>query len=144
MESPSTPCTLSHTNFASQKQSRNRIFACDTLSHNFPFYMIPSRIIFLSITIPCRIIFSAKGHPVERHIPSGQILEYPPPWGGKDQLDHLTAIRWSRKIFRNIQTDIKNHINTAEKRKFWHQRGNEERTNQHIAATDREKIFPLH
>ena len=27
--------------------------------------------------MPCRIIFTAKGHPVERHIPSGQGWEYP-------------------------------------------------------------------
>ena len=37
----------------------------------FPFYMIP-----------CRIIFTAKGHPVERHIPSGQVWEYLPPSPG--------------------------------------------------------------
>ena len=67
----------SHKSYVSQKQSRNRIFACDTLSHNFPFYLIPCRIIFLPITIPCHIILSAKGHSVERHIPSSHVQEYP-------------------------------------------------------------------
>ena len=61
--------TLSHKNVTSQKQGRNRVFASDTLSHNFPFCMIP-----------CRIIFTAKGHPVERHIPSSQVWEYHSPF----------------------------------------------------------------
>ena len=50
--------------------SHNFLINCNTLSHNF-----------YQKRTPCRIIFTAKGHPVERHIPSGQVWEYPPPPG---------------------------------------------------------------
>ena len=40
----------------------------DTLLHNF-----------YQKGAPCYIIFTAKGHPVKRHIPSSQVWEYPPP-----------------------------------------------------------------
>ena len=43
--------------------------------------MIPCHIILLSIVIPCRTNFIRKGHPVERHIPSSQVWECPPPPG---------------------------------------------------------------
>ena len=55
----------------------------DTLSHNF---LINSNILshnFYQKRTPCRIIFTVKGHPVERHIPSSQVWEYPPPPGDK-------------------------------------------------------------
>ena len=72
------------------------LLACDFLSNNFPFYKIPCRIIFLPITIPCHIIFTAKRYPVERHIASGQVWEYPPPrrWTPLDDSNS----RWKLKV----------------------------------------------
>ena len=72
--------TLSHKNFAKihcfmitlkgvlphDTLSHNFLINCNTLSHNL-----------YQKRTPCRIIFTAKGHPVERHIPSSQVWEYP-------------------------------------------------------------------
>ena len=63
--------------------------------------MIPCSIIVLPITIPCRIIFTAKGHPVKRHIPSGQVWEYPPekrPRGLDSKLEARQVVWFSCKL----------------------------------------------
>ena len=51
----------------------------DTLSHNFFINYNSLSHNFYQKRTPCRIIFTVKGHPVGRHIPSSQVWEYPPP-----------------------------------------------------------------
>ena len=60
--------------------SDNFLINCNTLSHNF-----------YQKRTPCRIIFTVKGHPVERHIPSSQVWEYPPGGVGPEPLEHILA-----------------------------------------------------
>ena len=74
--------TLSHKNFAKIhcfKRTLKGILPHDTLSHNFPFNCNTLSHDFYQKRIPCRLTFTVKGHPVERHIPSSQVWEYPPP-----------------------------------------------------------------
>ena len=83
--------TLSHKSFAKMhcfKRTLKGILPHDTLSHNFlincntPSHNFLINCIILSHNFyqkrtPCRIIFTVKGLPVERHIPSSQVWEYP-------------------------------------------------------------------
>ena len=91
--SSSTPCnlvalkitqkyTLSHKNFAKIhcfKRILKGILPHDTLSHNFLINCNTLSSNSYQNRTPCRIIFTVKGHPVERHIPSSKVWEYPPP-----------------------------------------------------------------
>ena len=77
--------TLSHKNLAKIhcfKRTLKGIFPHDTLSHNFLINCNTLSHNFYQKRTPCRIIFTIKGHSVERHIPSSQVCqvwEYPPP-----------------------------------------------------------------
>ena len=74
--------TLSHKNIAKIqcfKRTLKGILPHDTLSHNFLINCNSLSHNFHQKRTPCRITFTAKGHPVERHIPSIQVWEYPPP-----------------------------------------------------------------
>ena len=81
VENLSTPCIISHKKWAKGIPSRIQISRLRNRVEIEFLLAIPCRIIFLPIIIPCRIILTAKGHPVERHIPSGQVWEYPPSEG---------------------------------------------------------------
>ena len=70
--------TLSHKNFAI-KRTLNSVLPHDTLWHNFLITCNTLSHNLYQKRTPCRIIFTVKGHPVERHIPSSQVWEYPPP-----------------------------------------------------------------
>ena len=72
--------------------SQNFLINCNTLSHNF-----------YQKRTPCRIIFTVKGHPVERHIPSSQVWEYPPPRGDSSPLSILEPLKLDEK-----QVHVKN------------------------------------
>ena len=54
-----------------------------TLSHNFLINCNTSLDDFYQKKTPCRLIFTVKGLPFERHIPLSQVWEYssPPPMG---------------------------------------------------------------
>ena len=70
--------TLSHKNFAKIycfKRNLKNFLPHDTLSHNFLINCNTLSHNFYQKRIPCRIIFTVKGHPVERHIPSCQVWE---------------------------------------------------------------------
>ena len=74
--------TLSHINFAKIhcfKRTLKGIVPHVTLSHNFLINCNTLSHNFYQKRTPCRIIITVKGHPVERHIPSSQVWEYPPP-----------------------------------------------------------------
>ena len=76
--------TLSHQNFAKIhcfKRPLKDVLPHDTLSHNFLINCKTLSHAFYQKKKACRIIFTVKGHPVERHIPSSQVWEYPPPPG---------------------------------------------------------------
>ena len=73
--------TLSRRNFAKIhcfKRTLKGVLPRDTLSHNFLINCNTLSHNFCQKRTPCRIIFTVKGHPVERHIPSSQVWEYPP------------------------------------------------------------------
>ena len=73
---------LWHKNFAKIhpfKSTVKGILPHDTLSHNFLINCNTLSHNFYQKRTPCRTIFTLKGHPVERHIPSNQVWEYPPP-----------------------------------------------------------------
>ena len=77
--------TLSHKNFAKIhcfKRTLNGILPQGTLSHNFLINCITLWHDFSQKRTPCRILFTVKGHPIKRHIPSSQIWEYPFPRTG--------------------------------------------------------------
>ena len=74
--------TLSHKNLAKIhcfKRALKGILPHDTLSHNFLINCNTLSHNPYQKRTPCRIIFTVKGHPVERQIPSSQVWEYPPP-----------------------------------------------------------------
>ena len=88
MVNRSTPCTLSHKNTLPHKNlakihcfmiTLKGVLPHDTLSHNFLINYNTLSHNFNQKRTPCRIIFTVKEHPVERHIPSSQVWEYPPP-----------------------------------------------------------------
>ena len=72
--------TLSHKNFAKIhcfKRTLKGILPHDTLSHNFLINCDTLSHNFYQKRTPCCRIFTVKGHPVERHILSSQVWEYP-------------------------------------------------------------------
>ena len=84
MANRSTPYTLSHKNFTKIHCfmiTLKGVLPRDTLSHNFLINCNALSHNLYQKRTPCRIIFTVKGHPVERHIPSSQVWEYPPPPG---------------------------------------------------------------
>ena len=76
--------TLSHKNFAKIhrfKRTLKNVLPHDTLQYNFLINCYNPRHNFYQNMTPCRIILTVKGHLVERHIPSSQVWECPPPRG---------------------------------------------------------------
>ena len=81
MANISAPCTLSHKELPKRKYTIASAFSakiyCFKRTLKTSFHMIPGRFISLSVVIPSHIIFIRKRYPVERHIPSSEVWEYP-------------------------------------------------------------------
>ena len=77
--------TMSHKNCAKSINYSlfhlKHVLPHDTLSHNFLINCNTLTLNFYQKRTPCPIIFTAKGHPVEWHIPSCQVWESPMPLG---------------------------------------------------------------